>query len=206
MPRMNKLFNWIAYIYHVDLFNYFLIRKWYYPFMKEISRISSIETLLWASQGLICQQTKQGKIQPTVTPFNLCDWFAAPVENLKHHKQRKHQWKDFDEKRKISYNKIFPNCDCSLLSENCNKPKKWMSKTWKCFRGMLGGVLLFLVGGARAHVSLLWPPGDPSQLGYSVDVPCNTVFTPPSFVSDIPEKMYPPPKLFLSFSLIRGSS
>ena len=27
-------------------------------------------------------------------------------------------------------------------------------------RQMLGGVLLFLVGGARAHVSLLWPPGD----------------------------------------------
>ena len=66
---------------------------------------------------------------------------------------------------------------------------------------MLGGVLLFLVGGARAHVSLLWPPGDPSQLGHSVDEPCNTVFTPPSFVSDIPEKDYLPQSFSYLFLL-----
>ena len=40
-------------------------------------------------------------------------------------------------------------------------------------RQMLGGVLLFLVGGARAHVSLLWPPGDSTPACVnSVDPPC----------------------------------
>ena len=45
------------------------------------------------------------------------------------------------------------------------KTKKIFS--FQYFRGMLIRLLLFLVGGARAHVSLLWPPGLPALYNFA---------------------------------------